>query len=175
MNIILCGLPKSGKTTLGKLLAEKLKWSFIDTDRLIENRYATQTNTSRSCREIYLYEGEKFFRTLEKEAILSLKEMNHAVIGTGGGSLCNIDNIKVLESIGILIYLKTSLEVIWDRLKNKELPSYLDTIDPKASFYTLAESRIPLYEKWATFHIDTHLLNKDRILNTILDKLQYGK
>ena len=175
MNIILCGLPKSGKTTLGKLLAERLNWPFIDTDRLIENRYASQTNIKSSCREIYLHEGEKFFRALEKEAILSLERIKHTVIATGGGSLCDIDNIKVLESIGILIYLKTSLEVIWDRLKNKELPSYLHTTDPKASFYTLAESRIPLYEKWATFHIDTHLLTKDRILTTILEKLQYGK
>lgn len=175
MNIILCGLPQSGKTTLGQILADKLKWSFIDTDKLIEKAYTDQTGVISSCRAIFSQEGELFFRTLEKEIITSLKEMTHTVIAIGGGSLNDSNNMQVLQSIGKLVYLKTPVEVIWERLQNKEIPSYLNVKDPKASFYTLAKKRIPLYEKAAELHIDTDLFNKDMTAITILKKLVYGK
>jgi shikimate kinase len=175
MNIILCGLPKSGKTTLGKLLADKLKWSFIDTDKLIEKAYAEQTGAISSCRTIALQEGDIFFRALEKTVISSLKEMKTMIIATGGGSLNDPDNIDTLQSIGELVYLKTPLEVVWQRLQKKELPTYLNAQDPQVSFYTLAKTRIPIYEKAANFHIDTHLLTKEAIVITILKNLLYGK
>lgn len=72
MNIILCGLPKSGKTTIGKHFAENMKWDFIDTDILIEKAYARSTHKKHTCRQIYFEEGEAFFRNIESLIIGSL-------------------------------------------------------------------------------------------------------
>lgn len=65
MNIIICGMPASGKTTIGKKAAEKIAWDFIDTDQLIESVYASQTGRACSCNQIYMKEGEVFFATLK--------------------------------------------------------------------------------------------------------------
>ncbi|MGL4348359.1 MAG: shikimate kinase [Chlamydiales bacterium] len=85
MNIILFGLPRSGKTTIGQKLAVNLSLSFIDTDRIIEKLYQKRFKSPYSCREIYQKFGEKKFRILESEAIFSLQNQSNTVIALGGG------------------------------------------------------------------------------------------
>lgn len=97
MNITLCGLPMSGKSTIGMLIAEKLNRKFIDTDRLIENTYNLTKNKKYTCRQIYFLEGEKVFRRLEDHQISSLKNTKNSIIAIGGGSLLNPDNIRILK------------------------------------------------------------------------------
>lgn len=168
MNIILCGLPMSGKTTIGKRLAKQLNWNFIDTDQLIEEAYLMKTGRQQSCPQIYLTVGGKCFRELEKEQIALLNCSSKSVIALGGGTLCDPDNLKVLQLIGDLVYLKTSANIIWMKLQKEGLPAYLDQNNPEKDFYAVAEKRIPLYEQAADYIIETHHLNEEGIVADIL-------
>lgn len=175
MNMILCGLPASGKTTLGKMLAEKLDWNFIDTDRLLEKAYAEKTGSTLSCRQIYSREGEIQFRLLERQQIVSLQGAHKSVIAVGGGSLIDKENTKLLQSLGFIIYLQVPLSVLWDRLCQKEVPAFLDTKDPENGFYAMANKRIPLYENAAHATIATKDLSEEEILKALLKEVKYGK
>lgn len=167
MNIILCGLPMSGKTTIGKLLAEKLEWNFVDTDRLIENAYGAKT-----CRQIFLDEGEKVFREIEKQQIDSLKESQKSVIAVGGGSLNDPDNVRMLQSIGQFVYLRTPVHVLWERIRSRGIPAYLDPSDPEKALYVIAEKRVPIYEAAANSIIETDGLNEQQIVNALYAKIK---
>src|SRR5262245_26508820 len=72
-NIILCGLPASGKSTIGKMVAEAMEREFIDTDQLIEAAYTAKTGKQATCRQICHNHGEKYFRQLEDQQIAALK------------------------------------------------------------------------------------------------------
>lgn len=178
MNLILCGLSKCGKTTIGKMLAEKLQKDFIDNDRLIEKAYWEKTRKKYSCREIALHDGESAFRTFEREQIVSLQGISNAIIALGGGSLDHLESCQIAKSIGFLIYLKTPPHVIWSRTNKEKPPSYLDQNNLESSFYQLVAKRIPIYEAAANLIIETTNLNEDQVVETILNHLfclQYGQ
>lgn len=141
-------MPCSGKTTLGKKLATHLNWEFIDTDRLIE------TLQPPSCREIYIKEGEKVFRSLEKQAIASLSGRSKCIIATGGGTLQEAENRRQLKTLGIIVYLKATPETLLKRLLSRPLPAMLDSRDPEKSWEALATKRIPLFEKVSDLIVD---------------------
>ena len=166
-NIILCGLPKSGKTTIGQLIAARLDWNFIDTDRLIERAYTLKTGRKANCRQICLEGGESAFRTIEKEQIHSLKNARMHIISLGGGSLDHPENLEILQSIGTLIYLESSVEVIWTRIQKGGIPAYLNQKDPKTDFYSIAQKRIPIYEQAAHYTIEAEGLDKKSIVEAI--------
>ncbi len=149
MNLIICGLPRSGKTVIGKKIAAHLNWEFIDTDLLIEEIM------HRSCRNLFQEKGELFFRKLESEVVASLKGSN-LVIALGGGTLDTGVNIRILEKKGLFIYLKTPLSTIWNRL-SKDLPAFLDDRDPEKAFYALAEKRIQIYNNVASYTFEEAL------------------
>ena len=170
-NIILCGLQKSGKTTIGKLLAMKLQRAFIDTDLLVEQAYAEKTGSWLSCREIYMKEGQAAFRALEKQQIVLLKSVNQSVISLGGGSLCDPDSVSLLQSVGPLVYLKTPSHVIWNRIQPVDFPAFLDSVNPEKSFKYMLEQRLPLYEASATHVIDTSNHAVDDLVMALFDIL----
>ena len=167
MNIILFGLSMSGKTTIGKKIAEKFNRTFIDTDLLIERAYGQSTKTHRTCRQICADEGELFFRELERQQIESLKGSSKCVIALGGGSLCNQASATFLQSIGHLIYLKTPADILWQRIQMHGTPAYLDQSDPKTSFDKLVKRRIPLFEKMAHTTIETSHMNEEDIVASL--------
>lgn len=178
MNIILCGLQMSGKTTIGKMLASELKWPFIDTDCLIKEAYIKMSGMTLSCQDICLKNGEAFFRQLEKQQVASLKDHQNSVIALGGGSLCDPDNAAILRSLGYIVYLKTPLSIIWQRLlQNQHLPAYLDPHNPEKSFYVIAQKRLALYEEHAHASIETYHLNTREIVTILLNHrmIQYGQ
>lgn len=105
----------SGKTTIGNILGKKLNKNFIDTDQLIEK--SANTNIA----QIFDKFGEKYFRSLEKDLIFSLKNISGSVISTGGGTFCNEQNINILKSIGKIIYLRTSYKCLISRFTNEEI------------------------------------------------------
>lgn len=173
MNIILCGLPMCGKSTIGKILAERLRWKFVDTDQLIEKAYTAKTGNVFSCREIFLNEGEENFRRLEKKQIAALKSAKDCVISIGGGSLMDPVSATILQSIGSIIYLKVPIEQLWGRVHRRGIPAYLDPIDPEKAFYAMAKQRIPQYESSAEFVIDTAKLNERQTAEKILKEFGY--
>ncbi len=175
MNIVLCGMPMSGKTTIGKMLSEKLCLNFIDIDVLIEDAYAKTNGKYKSNRQIFLDHGEKYFRVLEKEQIASITHVKESVIATGGGAICDHENVPILRSIGRVVYLHATLEVLWRRIGSRNIPAYLEDSDPKKDFYGVLEQRVPLYKACAHFTIDIDVLTKEQIVEEINKRLVYGQ
>jgi shikimate kinase len=109
--IFLIGFMGSGKTFLGKQLAQLLNYDFIDLDEEIEkDEYA-------SIAEIFSSKGEAYFRSKESSFLKSLLQNQNAVIATGGGTPCFHDNMKWMNEHGISVYLKVSPEILFKRLK----------------------------------------------------------
>jgi shikimate kinase len=111
MRIFLIGFMGSGKTTLGKQLARKLDYQFIDQDTFIEQQ------TGISVADYFTKFGEAAFRKLEHESFIELIKLQNAVISTGGGAPCFFNNIGIMNENGIAIYLRMSPEVLKSRLK----------------------------------------------------------
>ena len=103
-NIVLTGMPSCGKTTVGKLLADKLGRPFIDTDAQIERE------TGKTPSEIFAAQGEAAFRDIETQVIARLSEQNGAVIATGGGAVLRPQNVDALKTNGRLFFLNRPLE-----------------------------------------------------------------
>lgn len=167
MNILLCGMPASGKTTVGKLLADQIEREFIDLDQLISKSHAFHSGKIMTCKEIVMEEGEPYFRKLEKGQISALVDVKKAVIALGGGSLCDHDNLRVIKSLGYLIYIRIPVDVLWERIKKRGMLSYLDKHNPEQSFYEIAKSREGLYKSAADITIDAG----ERSEKEIVDKL----
>lgn len=177
MNILLCGLPKSGKSTIGKLLAKKLNKNFIDTDREIEKSYVQFFSTPLSCKEIYAQRGEVFFRNMETIEIYKLKNTTNSIIALGGGALEKEKNHLSLSSLGCIIYLQIHWEIAWNRMQKISIPSFLNNSNPKDHFYQLSQTRISTYEKLAHHRIMADHCNENEIIDLIHQFLEknYGQ
>jgi shikimate kinase len=116
MRLFIVGYMLSGKSTFGKKLAKLLNYTFVDTDKYIENLYKL------SVEGIFNKYGEKVFRVLEKKIIEDLKQMDNIVVSTGGGFVCFNDNMKWIKENGVSIYLKLTPEAIISRHKVAKRP-----------------------------------------------------
>ena len=134
-NIVLVGLMGAGKTTVGKILAEKLKKEFIDTDELIVKE------EKKSINEIFAQSGEKYFREIEKNIIEKVSQFSNKVISIGGGALENFENISNLKRNGILFYLKADIDTLEQRLKNATDRPLLKNIELKEKLTELLNKR----------------------------------
>jgi len=110
--IFLIGYMGSGKTTIGKLLSEKLGYSFVDMDAHIEEKQF------KSVSQIFAEKGENEFRILEKQCLQKVGLFENVIISTGGGAPCFFDNMDFMNSQGLTVYLKLTPEELKDRLEN---------------------------------------------------------
>lgn len=106
LNIVLIGMPSSGKSSIGKKLALELEKDFVDTDDEIQKKYL------RSPKEIIVNDGEKKFREYEKEVVKSVSLLQGKIIATGGGVCLDEENIKRLKANGVLLYVKRDIELL---------------------------------------------------------------
>lgn len=115
-NIVLTGFMGAGKTTVGRMLAARLGWNFIETDEMIERR------TGMSISQIFQLHGEAYFRQMESEVVRELARVSResSVIATGGGVVLRPDNISALRSAGVIVYLDVTPEEAWQRLRGKK-------------------------------------------------------
>ena len=140
MNLVLCGPPFSGKSTVSQLVAEHLDWELLDTDLLIEKKVGL------SCRDLYLEMGEEVFRATEREVLDTLTHVQHKVIALGGG----VTDVDLVKKLGLVFYLQLPVEVLWDRMMLvPEKPAYLSETDPFKEFSERISSRLSLYEAMA--------------------------
>lgn len=156
-NLILCGFPRSGKTTVGRELALKWERPFIDTDLLVEKEYLSKTGSSLNCFEIYKKEGEAFFRTLETRVIAALKA-EKAVIAVGGGACLSSENVAALKRLGLLVYLKVEKELLKERILNGKEAAFLDQSALSTSFESLYSTREPLFLAHADTIVDSETI-----------------
>ena len=148
MNIALIGMRGSGKTTVAKLMADKLNMKLIVTDELIEKRTGLKIN------QFVKEKGWQEFRRIEKEELLEIAEMDNLIIDTGGGIVENLDNQKLLKKISHIIWLKTDIEIIIKRLKDDAArPLLTKTNNLKQDLINVNEKRKIIYKKLADYVI----------------------
>ncbi|MDD6360580.1 MAG: shikimate kinase [Christensenellaceae bacterium] len=140
-NIVLIGMPSSGKTTIGKALAARIGKRFADTDELIVG------TTGKSIPEIFEKEGEKVFREIEKKVICDIAVNDGTVIATGGGVILDEKNVLALKRNGVIVYLDRKI----DNLIATDSRPLSSNVDDLKKLY---DKRKPLYEKYAEITID---------------------
>ncbi len=142
-SIVLCGFMGSGKSTVGKLLAEKLGRTFTDMDTYIESK------ANMTVSEIFSRFGEETFRKMETEAAEDLAEKPGQVIAAGGGTLLNPQNVSIFKRNSLVVLLDAPLSVIRERLKADTSRPLLNRPDRDKAMQKLYESRMPLYRSAA--------------------------
>lgn len=105
-NIILIGIMGCGKTSIGKYLSYLLKKGFLDLDQIIENKL------NMSIKDIFVYKGEEFFRSCEKQEIKHLYGIENHVISIGGGAILDDENVNYITKIGTVVWINTDLNCI---------------------------------------------------------------
>lgn len=148
--IYLTGFMGSGKTTIGHILANKIGWDFLDLDKLIE------TETGKKISGIFQEEGEEYFRQLESEYLKKISHYQQHIVSLGGGTIAFFDNLNILKNSGRIVYLKTSPEKVYARLrfktdrpvlkmqeenddKNKILTRIADLMEKREIYYSQAD------------------------------------
>lgn len=139
-NIVLSGMPGSGKSTVGKLIAEQLGREFLDTDALIVQRAGAIT-------DIFADHGEQYFRDLETDVIRELSSLNGRVISLGGGAVLRAENVKALRHNGAIFFIDRSPEYL---IPTDDRP----LADKKEKIMRLYEKRIDTYINTADYIID---------------------
>lgn len=166
-NIILIGFMGSGKSSVGKLLARKINYDFMDTDKMIEDRQKTTIS------KMFSVNGEDYFRNLETDLLLSLKDnIKKTVISTGGGMPIKDENIKLLRKMGHVIYLRASQSTIIDRVSGDTTRPLLKSNDLQETVERLLTLRVPFYEKAAHIKIDTDDVSVEDIVEEILQAVR---
>ena len=146
-NIVLVGFMGTGKTTVGKLIAEETGMPLLDMDSMIVEREGKTIN------EIFAEEGEPHFRSLERALAQELSQTEGNIISTGGGIVLNPDNITDFEKSGLVVCLLADAESVLDRVRHDSSRPLLAG-DKEAKIVELLESRKPLYES-ITHKVDT--------------------
>ena len=164
-NIVLVGMPASGKTTIGMKLSEVLRdYAFIDTDSLIEK------TTGMQIREIFEKHSEDYFRKLEYDTIKLICNGKNKIVSIGGGAFENPDNRSTLLNFGRVFYLKSSLDVLYYRISDDNSRPLLNSQDPKTVLEKLLKKREENYQK-AHVIIDTDELDEQGIIDLILGSI----
>lgn len=145
-NIVLIGMPSSGKSTLGVVLAKTLGMQFIDTDLII------QQNSGKKLQQMINEEGIEAFLKTEEEVLCSL-DFENSIIATGGSAVLSEKAMKYLRKNGVVIYLEASVEELKTRLNNIKTRGIAMT--EGESIESIFIKRAPLYEKYADITVSS--------------------
>ncbi|VAX16217.1 hypothetical protein MNBD_NITROSPINAE02-313 [hydrothermal vent metagenome] len=170
--IVVIGFKGCGKTLIGRLLAQKLNLEFTDTDSLIENLYIRREGEALSFREIFNKHGKKYFRDLEKEALLLAAKKKGHVVSLGGGSLGQIDGAMGDFKSASFVYLKVQKDVLYRRILKNGLPAFFDKEAPYDHFEKLFQEREPAYKKFANITVDNTDKKPEEVVRNILTALE---
>ena len=163
-NICLIGLMGSGKSVIGKLLAQELRLRHYDSDKLIEKKL------NKSINKIFTDQSESYFRNVEEDIVLSLLVKNNCVISLGGGSILSELTRKALFINSFSVYLKVDIEILYERLKKSKKRPLINNKDIKEKLIHLTQERNKYYRKANL--IVNNLKNTEEVLITIKAQLQ---
>ena len=161
-NVVLIGMPGCGKSTVGVLLAKRLRRYFLDTDVLI------QAVEGKTLRDIIAEKGMDGFCDVERMHVECI-DIKNAVIATGGSVVYYPSAMRTLKADGVIVYLLLPLSELEKRLA--DLGKRGVVIEPDQTLSTLYKKRIPLYEQWADVTVDLSGLNHEVSVEEILKKI----
>ncbi|MEM8736001.1 MAG: shikimate kinase [Planctomycetota bacterium] len=180
-HILLIGYRGSGKSTVGKILANALRYDFVDTDDIVE------ATAGSSIAAIFERDGESAFRDLETEAIRSCTaDESKTVISLGGGAILREENRHLLRTAGFVVWLQGSAENLFQRisqdttsasrrpklLHSKQEPN--DDRDGYAEVVEILRVRTPIYSSLANFTVETDDKDPEDIVEEIIQSLKYS-
>lgn len=168
------GMKHTGKSTLGRLLAERLGWAFFDTDTVIAEL------SGKTPRQLYDDGGAELMMVSETAAcrhIIGLSSHSGSIIATGGGLADNREALNLLKENGFCVYLDTPFDILFERVmesaaKDGRLPPFLQGPDPRALFQELFTRRSATYATMADIHISTGKRTPPEIAQEITDTIQ---
>jgi shikimate kinase len=163
--IVLVGMMGAGKTTVGRELARRLKWRFMDCDHEIEARTGVKIPT------IFEIEGEEGFRRRESQTLDELTREQGVVLATGGGAVMRPANRALLHERGLVVYLDVPPQVLWERTRHDRSRPLLQCENPRARIETLYRERAPYYREVAHIVIEGGRVNPGAMTRAIEKEL----
>mgnify|MGYP001481720139 FL=1 len=165
MKIFLIGPMGSGKSTIGKVLSERLEYDFYDTDKLVEKA------VGKKIKEIFEQNGEQYFRLKESEELDKTRKLKNVVIATGGGIIENEKNRLFLKDEKKVIFLDSSVERQYDRTKESQKRPLLNNGDSMKILKNLYQKRLSFYQEVSKLKISMDNLTERKIFEKILNFL----
>lgn len=164
-SLYLVGMMGAGKTTVGRMLARRLKLRFVDSDHEIEARCGVKIPV------IFEIEGEAGFRARETQAIAELVRLDGIVLATGGGVVLAAENRQLLAERGTVVYLRATPEHLYERVRQDRNRPLLATGNPLARLRELYRERDPLYRGIADLIVDTGRQSVQVLARGLLEQL----
>lgn len=164
--IVLIGYMGAGKTTIGKEIAKRYDYEFLDTDEMIVER------AGMSIADIFAKHGEPYFREIESNVLNDILNMKgNVVISTGGGLPLKENNRKIIKNIGRVFYLQASADIIYDRVKGDTARPLLQCDNPYAKICQMLNDREPIYLEAMDVVINTDNQKLDSIIADIMGNI----
>ncbi len=164
-NISLIGFMGSGKTTVGRILADKLRFLLIDLDRVIE------LEEGRKINDIFKIYGEDYFRELEIKVIKKIYKNKNCVFACGGGAIKRKENMKIITENSVVIYLNISPRIALKRLSDVKDRPLIEVEDREEVVKEMISKRNNLYRKYAHMIISNDDIDPEKASNEILRRL----
>ena len=165
-SIALIGMMGAGKSSVGRCLNRRTGLALHDTDEIVEATFGM------SISEIFAKHGEKKFRAAETEALRRMRTEERTIIITGGGIVLRQENVEILRSQAVIVWLDADEETLFARLSKKQNRPLLQTKNPRKTFTQILGSRRPLYANIADVRVDTSVLTDEEVAVAILAKLK---
>jgi len=165
-SIVLIGMMGAGKSSVGRCLHRRTGLALHDTDEIVA------ANFGMSIPEIFAEHGDKKFREAETEALRSVRTEEQTIIITGGGIVLRKENVEILRSQAVIVWLDGDEKTLFARASRKQNRPLLQTKNPRRAFSQILGSRRPLYAKIADIRVDTSVLTDDEVAVAILAKLR---
>ena len=153
----------SGKSSVGRIAAKALGFQFLDTDQIIVER------SGRQISEIFANDGEAAFRAMETQVIESLMHLRRCIISTGGGAILAARNRALLRSLGYVVCLTASEEVLFERVSRNSKRPLLQTENPRETLSKLITERNALYHETAHWILDTTEISQSDAVEAITE------
>ncbi|MEQ5814256.1 shikimate kinase [Marinobacter sp. NFXS11] len=161
-NLVLIGMPGSGKSTVGVLLAKRLGLGFVDTDLLI------QEEAGRTLQAIVDHDGYEALRRIEEQVLLKL-DVRHKVISTGGSAVYSARAMEHLKTNGTVVFLDIPLELVIERIGDHSMRGI--SRRPDQSLTELFTERFQLYSRWADISVQGEGCNQEQVTDAVIANL----